>query len=364
MNNVFIPDKKGQAILELAVFGAILMMLLGVLLSYGLRYEYQQLSIQRSFRQALGTSAYSTEDYKPVSVSHTLIENRHIPDPSQPFALGVITPITSTASVTRSAELHKTPDRDSELGVMTYHIDGKNYTFKAGEFRYETNMISPRIDRYVLVYGSTLQARNESVGDWVYYLNGDRECTAWGPPDPWDGSENCTQYNYDKVRYIDDAAGEIMTYEAARIRCRKIIDSDVCLEDCARQNGADCPVTCTQPIEVPWYCGSDYYETDAVHHSYAFPFLDRMFAFAKGENKKKAMGLQEDYLQQDRSAATLRETNNPTRAETRDTITMDTRTERKLVSRKYGDTSTSTNTQTVVTNTKRKQDRIWRTPWE
>jgi len=366
MNNVFIPDKKGQAILELAVFGAILIMLLGVLISYGLRYEYQQLSIQRSFRQALGTSAYSTKTNKPISVSHTLIENRHIPDPTQPFAIGTITPISSTAGVTRSAELHKTPDNPNELGVMTYHIDGKNYTFKAAEIRIEEDMMAPRIDRYLLVYGSTVQAYNASMagGPWVYWENGTRECMEYGPPDPWDGSENCTLYRYERVRYIDDCAGEIMTYEAALKQCRKILDSAVCEEDCDRQGGADCPVTCSQEMAVPWYCGTDYEEIDPAKHTYVFPFLDRMFAFAKGENKDKAMGVQEDYLQKDRSGATLRETNNPTRAETRDKITINTTIERKMVSRTYGDTSTNSKTQTIATNTKRKQDRIWRTPWD
>ena len=89
-----------------------------------------------------------------------------------------------------------------------------------------------------------------------------------------------------------------------------------------------------------------------------------MFAFAKGENKDKVMGLQEGYLQEDSSGATLRETNSPARAETRDRITLDTRSERTMVSRTYGDTSTNSNTQTIATNTRRRQDRIWRTPWD
>ena len=68
MNNVFIKDKKGQAILELAIFGAILIMLLGALINYGLRYNYQQLAMQRAFRKALGTSATSSVANMPVSV--------------------------------------------------------------------------------------------------------------------------------------------------------------------------------------------------------------------------------------------------------------------------------------------------------
>lgn len=363
MNNVFIQDKKGQAILELAVFGAILMMLLGVLLSYGLRYNYQQLSLQRSFRQALGTSAYSTKNYRPVSVSHMLVENRHIPDPTHPFAIGTVTPISSSASITRTARMHETPDRESELGVSTYHIDGRNYTFKLAEFRIETDMMAPRIDRYLLVYNA-VQAYNESVGGWVYWEDGTKECMEYGPPDPWDGSENCTLYRYQRVRYIDDCAGEIMTYENALRQCRKILDTDVCLEDCERQGQADCPVTCSQSIEVPWYCGVDYVETDPARNVYVFPFLDRMFAFANGPKSDKMMGLQDNVLQQDHSSATLRETNNPRRAQSRETVRSDTRFDREFVSRRYGDTSTNTNTQTIVTNTRREQDRRWRTPWD
>jgi hypothetical protein len=360
MNKVFIQNKKGQAILELAIFGSILITLLGILISYGLKYNYQQLAAQRAFRRALGTAATSMETGTPVSVSHTLIEDHHIPDPTHQFALGSVTPFSATASVTRSASLHETPDRDSELPVAQYNISGQTFTFKTAGFREETNIRESRISRYELIY-SAVQAWNTTTGSWVYWEDGTKTCIAWGTGPL--GVPICTAYSIDRVKYMDDCAGELMSYDETKKQCRKIIDSAVCERYCRRGSGTDCVTTCSQPMPVPWYCGTDYVETDAFRHIYTFPFLDTLFAFAKG--KDKAMGLQtESYLQEGNTSATLFRTDNTAQAETRDVVTFNTHTEREIVSKTYGDTTTNTNTQIVATDTQRDTNRIWRTPWD
>jgi Flp pilus assembly protein TadG len=356
-NNVFIQNKKGQAILELAIFGSILIMLLGVLISYGLRYNYQQLAMQRAFREALGTAVTSTKPHKPISVSHLLIEDRHVPDSTHAFAVGSMMPFSSAGSVTRSAKMHETPDFEDELPESSYHINGATINFKTAGFRQETNVAESSIARYLEVYGTV---QSWGPGGWVYWKDGFKTCI--DPP-------GCTQYSFDTIRYIDECAGEIMSYDSTKRQCRKIIDSQVCEKDCERGGGTDCATTCAQEMALPWYCGTqgmssdtDYVEINATVHTYDFPFLDKLFAFSP--QKIKSMGLQEGYLQQDQTAATLDRTDNTARAETKDIINIKAHSHRRLVSKTYGDTTTNTNSQTVATDSERKQGRIWRTPWD
>ncbi|MBU3934115.1 MAG: pilus assembly protein [Candidatus Omnitrophica bacterium] len=115
--------KKGQAILELAVFGSILIMLLGVLVSYGLKYNFQQQVMQEAFRKALGVTAVRHSTY-------VLIKDRHIPDPSNPFGIGAVVPAMSSASVTRDYRLHETADTEDELPRLYLDINGDIRAFK------------------------------------------------------------------------------------------------------------------------------------------------------------------------------------------------------------------------------------------
>jgi len=119
--------KKGQAILELAVFGSILIMLLGVLINYGLRYNFQQQVMQEAFRKALGVTAVRRSTY-------VLIKDRHIPDPSNHFGIGALTPVMSSASVTRNYKLHETADSVSELPRMYLEINGEIDYYKTAGF--------------------------------------------------------------------------------------------------------------------------------------------------------------------------------------------------------------------------------------
>lgn len=128
-----IADKKGQAILELAVFGSILIMLLGVLVNYGLRYNFQQQAMQQAFRRALGIAA----DPNRGSAAYVLIKDRHIPDPAHPFTVGTFVPVSSSASVTRDYQMHYTADTEEELPVVHIDINGDIRTYKTAGFNDE-----------------------------------------------------------------------------------------------------------------------------------------------------------------------------------------------------------------------------------
>jgi len=108
---------SGQAVLELAVFGAFLIMLLGILINYGLRYDSQQEAMQQGFRKAL-FSAFSSlaagSEGVPISTAHVVVNDKYIPDPSNASAFGSIIPASSSASAIASYRLDEEADTDAE----------------------------------------------------------------------------------------------------------------------------------------------------------------------------------------------------------------------------------------------------------
>jgi hypothetical protein len=76
---------KGQSLVEVAVFGSLLLMVLGLLLSSGLEYNYKQEVKMEAFRRAMQMASASN-----VPKTHTVqeIKDVHFPDPSDIFALG------------------------------------------------------------------------------------------------------------------------------------------------------------------------------------------------------------------------------------------------------------------------------------
>ena len=87
-------SRCGQAMLELAVFGSLMLMVLGALVNYGLNADASQRAMMGSFRQALSDAArtHDPNDPTPMSVSRLLIHDQHFPDPSNPFAVGSMVP--------------------------------------------------------------------------------------------------------------------------------------------------------------------------------------------------------------------------------------------------------------------------------
>ena len=114
----------GQALLELAIFGSILIMLLGVLINYGLKYNYQQQVMQQTYRKALKGAADSAADGKPMSVTYVLARDKYIPNPSQLFGLGLVTPISASAGVIRNYHMQDSPVTKDELPQVTVDING------------------------------------------------------------------------------------------------------------------------------------------------------------------------------------------------------------------------------------------------
>jgi len=109
-----VSQRNGQAILELAIFGSLIIVLFGILIHYGLRYKNQQQLNQITFRNALKTTEGSAAADYPISVTTVNIHDRHIPDPANAFAQGSIMPFSSSDVVTRNPALFLTPNTTAE----------------------------------------------------------------------------------------------------------------------------------------------------------------------------------------------------------------------------------------------------------
>lgn len=114
--------EKGQALLELAIFGSLLLLLLGALLNYGLNADYSQQVFMKTFREALRRA-------NGGSASVIVVRDRYIPNPANPFAIGSPLPVSASASVTKDFDLRHHQGRppltiDANGNVKDYTITG------------------------------------------------------------------------------------------------------------------------------------------------------------------------------------------------------------------------------------------------
>lgn len=318
-------ETKAQALLELAIFGALIIMLLGVMVNYGLRYRYQQEVTQEAFHRALASAANSTKDNTPASVTHTVLRDRHIPDPSNPWGVGSVLPIVSGAMVISNPKLHETADKESELPRMEIDVNGITHSFTTAGLREESDVAPDTIDRYIDLFGMTVQGCTE--------FNLEMECITWEPIKDTEGdisanvgkgdtginladyivsispdadsydtyAKTWEEMNVTKILYIDPNGGQIMNFDSAVSMCRNIVDSEVCQKSClSGKEGRtdnpdpadvqDCANLCSKEIRPPWYC-EDKEEVDTASHRYTFHKLENLFSAVPN----KQMGLRPDY---------------------------------------------------------------------
>lgn len=328
------PNKKAQAVLELAIFGSIIIMLLGLLLNYGLRYNFQQRVMQQTFRKALVGAEKTMQDDQPSSVSYVLIQDKHIPQPSNPFAVGSVSPFMSSDNVVSNYKLHEVPQWDwgkdphiNELPETAIQIqDQEPRHFKNAAFREEnlgtvsnvsvSNSEVSLIDKYKEVYGDTNVWYKESCSDSY---------------DEYGGT--LTTCTVDKVRVIDSCEGELVSYHACKRQCRMIDENEkvtkddgseitYCEQECERGkipgSEKNCKAICEQHMDPPWYCS-------------ALDSPDGLFAFAQSKNKPKAMGMQADYTKKTTMNNILHKTESPGTINTTDTIGWSDTTYRNII---------------------------------
>ena len=341
----------GQALVELAVFGAFFLMLLGVLLSYGLKYNFQQKAQMTAFRRALKIAS----DQDRGTGSAMVVEDRAIPDPATMFGIGSTAPIMASASVQRDYMMNAQPvDADSLQGSVMDIQTNRNGSantqawmrriYKTAVFRVEYLVPEANLDKYEQIYGSILV--RSTGGSWVSTSSSDvaMTCLASHVETVTDSDGNtttttvCDSEAYAAIRIIDACSGEISDYETCYSQARQLVDPAFCARKCELGkipgSGTDCSAVCNLETNPPnqdptqaydsakggaWYA-ADWEAPSAVvtppatqaHPNYNFPYLSgyrgdgtivpALFSFSGAHSssdpvKQMAMGLQSDMIQ-------------------------------------------------------------------
>lgn len=256
-------DHRGQALVELAILGSLLILLIGALINYGLNYDFQQQASMESFRAALGLASapVPSEPAKSMgSATIALIKDRHIPNPSSPFATGSINPVSTSASVTRNFLLQETADTPDALPQLTLQVE--NVTggcpgsllspagspppcrYLTANFRYEFNVPKDSLEWYREVYGSVCAKT---------------KCGGSGCEIDGKGREDCDDRLTLKI--VDSCAGEIISYDGCVRQARLMNDPAFCASECEKgrrpdDDKKDCTKICFRqrsPRPLPWY---------------------------------------------------------------------------------------------------------------
>ena len=261
---------SGQALVELAVFGSLLLVLIGYLVNNVLTSDYQQQSKAEAFRRGLAAAAATTDDVSPTAptaISTLLVQDRHIPNPSDPFAIGSVAPMIGQAGVTRKYNLQNVPVLPQDLPRLAIQIENATgcpgtlvppdfrggmrtcYYTTAG-FRDELDVPQESLGRYRFIYGGG------NVCDKADCGGGNIVCVEVSPDPVIDdsGMETYPCIRYAKhIRIIDSCAGEIINYDECKAQARKITDGAACAAACAKAAIPDCATMCGQPMQVPPY---------------------------------------------------------------------------------------------------------------
>ena len=231
---------EGQALVELSIFGGILLMILGVLISSGLNADFNQSITMEAFRKALKGAEKSGENGQPTSNSYVVVEDRHIPSPSHPLALGSVIPFTGSASVTRNYRMQEGATSQQELPRTTYVMQGKEYPFTTSGFRQETIVDNPALlEKYRLVYGGgSICSKKTCLDKFNPPIPEYAACVPLIDPDTGEyvldvetGAPVC-DVGQRNIMVVDPCEGEIINYDACVRQSRMIVDPAVCTEEC------------------------------------------------------------------------------------------------------------------------------------
>lgn len=83
---------SGQALIELAIFGSVVLFALAALVQYGLSANYYQNFKMQSFRETLALSANRSANNANPAVSLVVIKDKAIPDPQDPIGIPETSP--------------------------------------------------------------------------------------------------------------------------------------------------------------------------------------------------------------------------------------------------------------------------------
>ncbi|MBI4355532.1 MAG: hypothetical protein HY597_03660 [Candidatus Omnitrophica bacterium] len=150
---------------ELAVFGTLVLFALGVLIRFGLAFNARQEVTMEAFRNALRQAAAQRGDPgdELAAAQYVVVQDRMVPDPSEPFGLNPRNRVGGSAQVVWGHFLTFLDGEDDENRVW-FRING------APPIRYDTaelpsrkSQIQPLGDTNRLLRTFAQQHRNESL---------------------------------------------------------------------------------------------------------------------------------------------------------------------------------------------------------
>lgn len=360
--------KRGQALLELAVFGSLMIMVLGAIVNYGLNADSNQRAMMSSFRQALSSAAKAPNpaNHDPVSVSHLVIQSKHFPDPSNPFAIGSMVPATASAGgIARSNMLGRVfPDRPEELPriQMTLSGTGPNQQVRCATAPEGCTTANLRAEN--VPEGSIGRYREVFGGGNVCDCDEKASCNVNQPLCV--GLRASGQH---RLLILDQCDGEVLDYDGCKRQARLIIDPSYCQQECEKGGAENCAATCAQPMTAPWYADGKP-PLNGGAGPWVFPKLDKLFSATTRLGLQGGMTTSvgiNNRLKSDESGKDVEDPDAPSHAAQTPAIATTSSidwTERSTRNLTYHTSGTGTATTPVSTSITRQSTTRWHTPWE
>lgn len=119
-----IKNKKAQAMLELSIMGSIFLSLLGILISYGVRYNAQQELMMKSFKDAVREASTDRVGANFLSYMGQYIKDISIPDVDSAYGVPTTSSVSSGASATRTYFMNTQEEPEQEaMGRVHFNIN-------------------------------------------------------------------------------------------------------------------------------------------------------------------------------------------------------------------------------------------------
>lgn len=234
---------RGQAMLELAVFGTFMMFGLALIVRFGLQQYFANAASQDAMRLALkeayDSRAYAGQPYfrppssavrpqaAPGNVGQVLlVKDVYIPDPSDAFGTSGHSSAVSSASVTWGTDrADLDPTTDDELSKPVFQVNDKRLTVYGARFQDATFVYNPAtasnvLCRYARAYASSLVVEfYDGAGGWVEADVGLQYCALGGGALISFKKPGATRM---VIRVIDNCAGDIVDAETCRDQCQSV----------------------------------------------------------------------------------------------------------------------------------------------
>ncbi|MHB8154808.1 MAG: hypothetical protein ACYDFR_02000 [Candidatus Omnitrophota bacterium] len=128
-------NKKGQAVAEMAIFGSLILLIFGVLLSFMQQFNDRQYVQMEAFRRALEkANSYigTADDGSGASVQYTLAQNRHQINLGGGYRQG--NNVTQTGSANVYWAIPKSAKGSSADSLLVFRVNEDEGVFKYNDF--------------------------------------------------------------------------------------------------------------------------------------------------------------------------------------------------------------------------------------